>query len=294
MFKWLLIQCFNAIFISRVVIKTVVYEIGILTDDSNNTNSGSEESWVSTNYIITSEILLKASSKLSTAIIYSTNKIFYDYFNIFKSTSSIFYQILLELIIFIILILHSYLQYERSIQCNNLKNFFCYRQEEIAFSFFNPNHNNSLLDLSNIPVPVQTNISGVTITGVAPANFGTINLLPDGTPTLNASALPLFPNKQVTVTHNFTTIDKSQSALLLDSLSDLLGLKLPKIHDINNGTDSKSSSSTTVTTSTTRGNDLKSTSRSTDSDKRTSENRGSSSSTSTTENTKESSSEIES
>ncbi|XP_023028252.2 uncharacterized protein [Leptinotarsa decemlineata] len=97
--------------------------------------------------------------------------------------------------------------------------------EEIDVSFFDPDSNGTLIDLSSIPIPIQTNISGVSITGIIPANFGSINLLEDGTPTLNGSHFPLLPNKQVKVSHNISTADRESSSSILSGLSDILGLK---------------------------------------------------------------------
>lgn len=122
------------------------------------------------------------------------------------------------------------------------------RQEQIDISFFNPNQNGSDIDLSNIPAPFQTNIHGVTVTGVAPANFGSIKLLPDGTPTLNGSTFPIIPDKQVKISHNVTNINQHQSALLLDNLAQLLGLEIPKLSD--------SSRSTSTTTERTTGSSI--------------------------------------
>lgn len=89
-------------------------------------------------------------------------------------------------------------------------------------SFFDPGHNGSVFDLSNIPVPIQTNVSGVSVTGVVPANFGVLNLLENGT--LDATNFPILPNKQVKVTHNISTIDKTKGAVILSGLPNLLGL----------------------------------------------------------------------
>lgn len=121
---------------------------------------------------------------------------------------------------------------------------FISRQEIVNLTFFDPQHNESFIDLSNIPVPFQTNVSGVTLTGVAPADFGAIKLQEDGTPTLNGSSVPILPHKQVKVTHNVTTINENDSALLLDNLSNILGLKVNKSKD--NSVDTKSSTSTTT------------------------------------------------
>lgn len=95
-------------------------------------------------------------------------------------------------------------------------------------------------------MPFQTNISGVTLTGVAPADFGAIRLQEDGTPTLNGSAKPIIPHKQVKVSHNVTTVNQEDSALLLDNLSHILGLNSHK--SIDHVGDPKSSKATTSST----------------------------------------------
>lgn len=126
-----------------------------------------------------------------------------------------------------------------------------FRQEEINLTFFDPENNGSFIDLSSIPVPFQTNISGITVTGVAPANFGAIKLDEDGTPTLNGSTVPIIPHKQVKISHNITTINQHDSALLLDNLSNVLGLKKTKPKDLSDHEKNTSSATETVTNSST-------------------------------------------
>lgn len=102
--------------------------------------------------------------------------------------------------------------------------FFLSSHEQVDVSFFDPGHNGSVIDLSNIPVPIQTNISGITVTGILPADLGQINLNENGTATINGSTFPIFPNKQIKVTHNISTIDKDKSASILSGLPKILGL----------------------------------------------------------------------
>ncbi|KAJ8919860.1 hypothetical protein NQ315_006389 [Exocentrus adspersus] len=97
--------------------------------------------------------------------------------------------------------------------------------EQVDVSFFDPGHNGSLIDLSNIPVPIQTNISGITVTGILPADLGSINLDENGTATINGSSFPVFPNKQFKITHNISTVDKDKSNAFLTSLPKILGLE---------------------------------------------------------------------
>ncbi|KAJ8928119.1 hypothetical protein NQ314_019345 [Rhamnusium bicolor] len=96
--------------------------------------------------------------------------------------------------------------------------------EQVDVSFYDPGRNGSLIDLSRIPIPIQTNVSGVAVTGILPTDLGSINLNDDGTASYNGSSFPVLPNAQVTVTHNISTIDKDKSASILSGLPEILGL----------------------------------------------------------------------
>lgn len=108
-------------------------------------------------------------------------------------------------------------------------------------------------------MPFQTNVSGVTLTGVAPADFGVIRLQEDGTPTLNGSAVPVIPHKQVRVTHNVTTVNQEDSALLLDNLSNILGLNVNKQKDKVGDSKSSTTIRSTIISSTTASSSSKTT-----------------------------------
>ncbi|XP_066151372.1 uncharacterized protein [Euwallacea fornicatus] len=97
--------------------------------------------------------------------------------------------------------------------------------EQIDVSFFDPVDNGTFVDLSKIPIPVETNVSGVALTGILTSNLGSL-LFPenDTEASLNRSQLLLFPDKQVRVTKNISTVDKEQSANLLSGLTQVLGL----------------------------------------------------------------------
>ncbi|KAF5301270.1 hypothetical protein FQR65_LT00970 [Abscondita terminalis] len=43
--------------------------------------------------------------------------------------------------------------------------------EEINLKFFDPEHNGTTLDLSNIPPPIMTNFTGATLTSITDGNF---------------------------------------------------------------------------------------------------------------------------
>lgn len=92
--------------------------------------------------------------------------------------------------------------------------------------------NGSQIDLTNFPIPIQTNISGVTVTGIAPLNLGTFNVPPPGDTTVQqASDLPLalsgpiIPQAVVTVTHNVSTTDPEKGSLLVAGLPEFLGFR---------------------------------------------------------------------
>lgn len=45
-------------------------------------------------------------------------------------------------------------------------------QERVDLTFFDAHTNESHIDLGNIPLPIQTNVSGQVLTGIAPINIG--------------------------------------------------------------------------------------------------------------------------
>uniref|UniRef100_A0A1A9WFJ6 Uncharacterized protein n=1 Tax=Glossina brevipalpis TaxID=37001 RepID=A0A1A9WFJ6_9MUSC len=45
-------------------------------------------------------------------------------------------------------------------------------QERVDLTFFDAHSNNSHIDLGNIPLPIQANVSGQILTGIAPVNIG--------------------------------------------------------------------------------------------------------------------------
>ena len=45
-------------------------------------------------------------------------------------------------------------------------------QERVDLTFFDAHTNQSHIDLGNIPLPIQTNVSGQVLTGIAPINIG--------------------------------------------------------------------------------------------------------------------------
>ncbi|XP_060520087.1 uncharacterized protein LOC132698172 [Cylas formicarius] len=96
--------------------------------------------------------------------------------------------------------------------------------EQIDVSFFDPNDNGTAIDLSNVPVPIETNVSGIAVTGILSSNLGTLIFPPKGAVNLSESNFPVFPDKQVKVTRNITTVDKEKSLNILSGISEVLGL----------------------------------------------------------------------
>ena len=100
-------------------------------------------------------------------------------------------------------------------------------------TFFDPKYNGTHIDLSNIPLPVQTNVSGVEVTGLAPTNLGFLAVPPSGETSLrNGSdvpiSVPVIPNAVVAIRRNVSTTNPEKSEKLLDSLPDgVLGVDNP-------------------------------------------------------------------
>lgn len=49
-----------------------------------------------------------------------------------------------------------------------------HRHERVDLTFFDAHSNGSHLDLGDIPLPVQTNVTGQVLTGIAPVHIGAI------------------------------------------------------------------------------------------------------------------------
>ncbi|KAL1517587.1 hypothetical protein ABEB36_001329 [Hypothenemus hampei] len=85
--------------------------------------------------------------------------------------------------------------------------------EQIDLSFYDPNENGTFIDLSNIPIPIETNISGIALTAIIPTNLGSF-------PIANGTGYPLFPSKQVKVTKNISSTDVEKNARLLSGKTE--------------------------------------------------------------------------
>lgn len=71
-------------------------------------------------------------------------------------------------------------------------------QERVDLTFYDAHTNQSHIDLGNIPLPIQTNVSGQVLTGIAPINIGAFS-----SPQELLETLPL-TGSIVNITHSDT------------------------------------------------------------------------------------------
>jgi len=100
--------------------------------------------------------------------------------------------------------------------------------EQVDLTFYDPEHNDTAINLSNIPIPVQTNFSGQIITGIAPANFGIIPL-PSSENETNSMGyspftIPLMPSIVLRHTSNISTTDPEEEKKIIEGLPEELGV----------------------------------------------------------------------
>lgn len=83
--------------------------------------------------------------------------------------------------------------------CSFNKSHFIYRHERVDLTFFDAHSNGSHFDLGEIPLPVQTNVTGQILTGIAPISLGAIQNASDV-----LSTLPL-TGTIINITHSDTS-----------------------------------------------------------------------------------------
>ncbi|KAL3276141.1 hypothetical protein HHI36_020860 [Cryptolaemus montrouzieri] len=88
-------------------------------------------------------------------------------------------------------------------------------QEKVEVSFYTPN-NHSLFNLSNIPTPIQTNVSSVAATGFLPTNLKA--LIAD-----NSSSSVILPKEELKVTKNLSTSNPDAGNHIVSQLPQILG-----------------------------------------------------------------------
>lgn len=104
---------------------------------------------------------------------------------------------------------------------------FLFRFDQVDLTYYDPNNTLSELDLSNLPIPIQTNVSGVAVTGLIPGSDLAAILMP---PNPDNNSLPhiVLPTKQVTVTHNISTSNPDKGSEIISKLPSILGLSNKK------------------------------------------------------------------
>jgi len=106
-----------------------------------------------------------------------------------------------------------------------------YSRERVDLTFFDAHSNASHFNLGNIPLPVQTNVSGQILTGIAPVHIGAIQEAND-----ILSSLPL-TGTIVNISHSDTSfINLSHSPKISENGTILDAEDLAKLPGINEQT----------------------------------------------------------
>lgn len=98
-------------------------------------------------------------------------------------------------------------------------------QERVDLTFFDAHRNGSRIDLGNIPLPIQTNVSGQVLTGIAPVNIGAFSSADELLNTLPLTGTIVNLTHSDTAyfqlsTHNLTESEKPQ-ILTQDELAQI-------------------------------------------------------------------------
>lgn len=106
-----------------------------------------------------------------------------------------------------------------------------HRRERVDLTFFDAHSNASHFNLGDIPLPVQTNVSGQVLTGIAPVHIGAIQEATD-----ILSSLPL-TGTIVNISHSDTSfINLSHSPKISENGTILDAEDLAKLPGINEQT----------------------------------------------------------
>lgn len=105
-------------------------------------------------------------------------------------------------------------------------------RQQVDLSFFNAESNDSFINFGEVPLPVQTNVSGQIITGIAPVNIGVVQNVGDV-----LKSLP-FSGTIVNITESDTSfihvnrenVTDAEQQVILDDDSDLA--KLPILNNV--------------------------------------------------------------
>lgn len=122
-------------------------------------------------------------------------------------------------------------------------------QERVDLTFFDAHTNESHFDLGNIPLPIQSNISGQVLTGIAPINIGAFSSASELLQTL-----PL-TGSIVNITHSDTAFYKLTKSNVSDEEKPRI-VNMENISSINDAAALFPSSLTSTQTDVSRVNSL--------------------------------------
>lgn len=105
-------------------------------------------------------------------------------------------------------------------------------RQQIDVSFFDAESNDSFINLGDVPLPVQTNVSGQIITGISPVHIGSVQNVGDVLQSLPFSAtivnITNSDTSYIHVSRENTTDDEQQVTLASDA--DLA--QLPSLNNV--------------------------------------------------------------
>lgn len=99
-----------------------------------------------------------------------------------------------------------------------------FSEERVDLTFYDAHSNQSHINLGNVPLPIQTNISGQVLTGIAPVNIGAFS-----NPADLLQTLPL-TGTIVNITHSNTAFYQ----LTKSNASDTLKPHITDVDDLTN------------------------------------------------------------
>lgn len=100
--------------------------------------------------------------------------------------------------------------------------------QQVDLSFFDTDSNATNINFGDIPVPVQTNVSGHIITGVAPVHIGAVRSIGEALKALPFSGTIINITNSATsyVTVNRDNVTEGQQSTILNSGTDLAELPI--------------------------------------------------------------------
>ena len=102
----------------------------------------------------------------------------------------------------------------------------CFRQQQVDLSFYGASSNKTHIDLGNIPLPIQTNISGQVVSAISPVNLGAFSNLQDIIQTLPITGAIMNITKSNTSYIELSTHNITNPSTLLDHPEDIVNLPI--------------------------------------------------------------------